>query len=424
MQPTSYVAAIVAGVVTLLLIATVTRAMTRRLKLPFSVVLVLVGIGLAALSTAYPRVFAVLHDLEISSALIFYVFLPTLTFEAAFNLDARQLRENLGSILVLAGPGLLLSTLIIGLIVGMTTPIPLTAALLLGAILSATDPVAVVALFGRLGAPQRLRVLVEGESLFNDATSIVLARLLLGVVLAGTVSGRVIVQGAVDFVVVFVGGLGVGWLLGLLTGYALGKVEDRFIEITLTTVLAYVSYLVAEEVLHVSGVMATIAAGLTIGGWGRMKISFTVRHYLESFWEYVAFIANALIFLLVGLRVEPFSLWATLGLLFWVVVALLASRAAVVYGLMPLVERLPRAEPMTRAYRAVIFWGGLRGAIALAIVLSLPPFQYREVVCHAHDGCGSVHAARAGAHYRASRAPPWTGPSPLSRPPGRAGRRL
>ena len=101
--------------------------------------------------------------------------------------------------------------------------------------------------------------------------------------------------------------------MGLLTGYALGKVDDRFIEITLTTVLAYVSYLVAEEGLHVSGVMATIAAGLTIGGWGRVKISPAVRHYLESFWEYVAFIANALIFLLVGLRVEPFSLgqhWA------------------------------------------------------------------------------------------------------------------
>ena len=231
--------------------------------------------------------------------------------------------------LVLAGPGLLLSTLVIGLVVGLTTSIPIAAALLLGAILSATDPVAVIGLFGRLGAPQRLRVLVEGESLFNDATSIVFARLLLGVVLAGTVSDRLILQGAVDFVVMFLGGLAVGWLLGLLTGYALGKVEDRFIEITLTTVLAYVSYLVAEEVLHVSGVMATIAAGLTIGGWGRMKISHAVRHYLENFWEYVAFVANALIFLLVGLRVEPSPLLATLGVLFWVIVALLVSRAAV-----------------------------------------------------------------------------------------------
>ena len=379
MQPTSQVAGVVGGVIALLLMATVVLAVTRRLKLPFTVVLVLVGIGLSALTAVYPHVLPALHDLEISSALIFYVFLPTLIFESALNLDARQLRENLGAVLVLAGPGLLLSTLLIGLLVGMATPIPFTAALLLGAILSATDPVAVVAVFRRLGAPQRLTVLVEGESLFNDATSLVLARMLLGVVLAGTVSDRVIVQGTIDFVWVFVGGLGVGGLLGLLTGYTLGKVEDHFIEITLTTVLAYVSYLVAEDILHVSGVMATIAAGLTIGGWGRMKISYAVREYLEHFWTYLAFLANALIFLMVGLRVDLAALWANLGLLGWVVMALLVSRAVVIYGLMPLVTRVPRAEPMTSAYQAVMFWGGLRGSIALAITLSLPPFAYRDV---------------------------------------------
>jgi len=379
MPQTSSVADIVAAVIALLLIATVVLALTRRLKLPFTVVLVLVGIGLSALSGAYPHVLPALHDLEISSSLIFYVFLPTLIFESAFNLDAQQLRENLGSVLVLAGPGLLLSTMIIGLIVGLATPIPFTAALLLGAILSATDPVAVVAVFRRLGAPQRLTVLAEGESLFNDATSVVLAHILLGVVLAGTVSDRIILTGAIDFVFVFVGGLMVGWLLGLLTGYALGKVEDHFIEITLTTVLAYVSYLFAEQILHVSGVMAIIGAGITLGGWGRMKVSYAVRDYLERFWDYAAFIANALIFLMVGLRVDLLALWAALGLLFWVVVALLVSRAAVIYGLMPFVKRLPRAEPMNRAYQAVMFWGGLRGAIALAIALSLPPFAYREV---------------------------------------------
>jgi monovalent cation:H+ antiporter, CPA1 family len=369
---------IVEGVVGLLLIAAVILGVTRRLKLPFTVVLVLVGIGLSAVSARYPRALPALHHLEISSSLIFYVFLPTLIFEAAFNLDIRQLRENLGSVLVLAIPGLLLSTTVIGFIVWLATSIPLTAALLLGAILSATDPVAVVAVFKRLGAPERLRVLVEGESLFNDATSIVLARILLGVVLAGSVSGGVVAKGAVSFVVVFVGGLVVGWALGLLTGYALGKVEDHFIEITLTTVLAYASYLFAEQVLHVSGVMATIAAGITIGGWGRMKVSHAVRDYLEHFWEYIAFVANALIFLMVGLRVDLLALWGTLGLLLWVVVAMLVSRAAVIYGLMPLVERLPRTDPINRAYQAVIFWGGLRGAIALAVVLSLPPFPYRE----------------------------------------------
>ncbi|HSX76948.1 MAG TPA: cation:proton antiporter [Candidatus Saccharimonadia bacterium] len=160
MQPTSQVADIVGGIIALLLIATVVRAVTRRLKLPFTVVMVLVGIGLSALAATHPHVLTALHDLEISSALIFYVFLPTLIFESAFNLDSRQLRENLGSVLALAVPGLLLSTMIIGLVVGMATPIPYTAALLLGAILSATDPVAVVAVFRRLGTPQNLRVLV------------------------------------------------------------------------------------------------------------------------------------------------------------------------------------------------------------------------------------------------------------------------
>src|SRR5262249_1671137 len=124
MQPPSQVAALVGGVIALLLIAIVVRAVTRRLKLPFTVVLVLWGIGLSALTATYPHVLPALHDLEISSALIFYVFLPTLIFESAFNLDARQLRENLGAVLILAGPGLLLSTLLIGLMVGIATPIP------------------------------------------------------------------------------------------------------------------------------------------------------------------------------------------------------------------------------------------------------------------------------------------------------------
>jgi CPA1 family monovalent cation:H+ antiporter len=167
MQQISTVAHIVGGVLALLLIATVVLAVTKRLKLPFTVVLVLVGIGLSALSAAYPHVLPALYDLEISSALIFYVFLPALIFEAVFNLDVRQLCENLSSVLILVAPGLLLLTLLIGLMVGMATPIPFPAALLLGAIPSATDPVAVVAVFRQLGAPQKLRVLVEDESLFN-----------------------------------------------------------------------------------------------------------------------------------------------------------------------------------------------------------------------------------------------------------------
>src|SRR5262249_35866095 len=201
-----------------------------------------------------------------------------------------------------------------------------------------------------------------------------------GVIIAGTLSAETVRRGILEFFAVFVGGLVVGSGLGLLTGYVLGKISDRFVEITLTTVLAYLTFLLAEEALHVSGVMATIAAGLTLGGWGRMKLSADVKDYFDHFWEYMAVVANALIFLMVGLRVDLSALWAASGLLFWVILAMLVSRAAVVYGLMPLVTRLPNSKPVSLSYQTVMFWGGLRGAIALAIGLSLPAFEQSQTL--------------------------------------------
>lgn len=302
MEHTSNVADLVVGVVVLLLIAAIVLTVTKRIRLPFTVMLVIVGVVIARLGSEYEGVFGPLVDHKIFPDLIIFVFLPTLIFESAYNLDVRQLRHNLGAVLMLAVPGFLISTLLIGLIVGLAAGIPLKLALLLGAILSATDPVAVIALFKELGAPQRLTILVEGESLFNDATAMVVSRVLL-VIAASTISPNIVADGVLDFFILFGGGLLVGWGLGLLTGFALGLLEsESFAEITLTTILAYLSFLLAEHVLHVSGIMATLGAGLTLGGWGRMKVSPSVRSYLDNFWEYMAFIANALIFLLMGLR--------------------------------------------------------------------------------------------------------------------------
>jgi len=373
------VADLVTTVVVLLLVSAITLAVARRLKLPFTVMLVVVGMLLGLLAENGPTALRPLVEHDISPGVILFVFLPTLIFESAYNLDARLVRQNLAPILALAIPGLLLSTALIGLLVWMLTPIPLVPALLLGAILSATDPVAVVSLFRQLGAPQRLTVLVEGESLFNDATSIVLAGILAGFIVAGEISLDAVASGFVGFFGVFFGGVLIGWLMALLAATVIGRVRgDPLIEITLTTTLAYLSFLVAEEAFHVSGVMAVVAAGVTLGGWGRVKISPSVRHYLDHFWEYLAFVANALIFLLVGLRIELGALAGALDLLVWVVVAMLVSRAAVVYGLVPLLGRIPGAEPIGPRYRHVMWWGGLRGAIALAIVLSLPEFAEAE----------------------------------------------
>lgn len=379
MHHPSAVAGIVGGIIMLLLLAAAILALTKRLRLPFTVVLVVVGIILAALAEQGREMLPLLQKLTISPDLILYVFLPTLIFESTLNLDVRLLRHNIAAIATLAIPGLLLSTILIGLIVHWATPIPLMPALLLGAILSATDPVAVVSLFRQLGAPQRLNVLVEGESLFNDATAIVLSRLLIGVIAAGTIDGTTLGHGVLDFFTLFFGGLLSGVLLGGITAYLLGLVEsDPFIEITLTTVLAYASFLLAEEFLGVSGVMATMGAAITLGGWGRAKISPSVRTYLEHFWEQMAFIANALIFLMVGLTVDLQALWHSFDLLPWVILAMLIARAVTIYTLVPLVGCIPGSKPIKRSYQTVMFWGGLRGAIAIAIVLSLPHFEYAE----------------------------------------------
>ncbi len=375
----SVVLDIVSVVVTLLLVSAAVLAGSKRFNFPFTVALTLLGIWIAWLSGYYPAISTLTPGTDTLPDIIMFVFLPALVFQSAYELDTKLLRDDLSSVLGLAVPGLLVSTLIIGLIVHTVTPIGFPESLLLGAILSATDPVAVVALFKNLGASRRLTVLVEGESLFNDATAIVLSKILIIMVAAEGVSSYTVLDGAFDFFTVFTGGLLFGAILGLLAAEILGMVRsDPNIEITIATTLAYLSFLIAETLLHVSGVMATVAAGLVMGSRGRMKISPSVRHYLESFLEYMTFMATALLFLFVGLQIKLSALAEVWYQLLWVIVAMLVSRALVVYGLVPLVQRYSHSEPVSLPYRTVIFWGGLRGAIALAIVMSLPPLEQLE----------------------------------------------
>lgn len=374
------VPALVWVIFSVLLVALGVYLVSRRTHLPFTVMMVVVGIAISLLSHNLPVLERVEETLRISPDLILFVFLPTLIFEASYNLDARQLRHNSVQILALAIPGLLLSTGLIGVIVWRALDIDLPAALLMGALLSATDPVAVIALFRRIGAPGRLSTLIEGESLFNDATALVLSKILLASLAVGVLSQDQLVGAALGFVTLFVGGLGVGVLLGYLTGKVIGWIQsDPILEIGLTTALAYLSFLIAEEVLHVSGIMATLGAGLTLGTWGKLRITSSVRIYLEHFWEVLAFIANAFLFLLLGMQVDLPALLSAWDLVLWVILAMLVSRALVIFGLLPLVDRLPKVEPIGIGYRFIMFWGGLRGAIALAIVLSLPEYPFKEL---------------------------------------------
>ena len=222
----SPVVALVGAFVGLMVIAAVVDAVSKWLKIPFTVALVVAGAALAYLADRYAGL-APIGDLEVTPEAVFFVFLPTLIFQSAFHLDARSLRANLAPTLTLAVPGLLISTGLIGAIMHTAAPwvgmrLAWSEALLLGSILSATDPVAVTSLFSQLGAPKRLTVLVEGESLFNDATAIVLSRIILGVMAAGAFSTDALISGVGQFFTVFFGGLFVGGVLALVAGMIIG----------------------------------------------------------------------------------------------------------------------------------------------------------------------------------------------------------
>ena len=344
-------------IIGLLLIVSLVAIAVRRLRIPYTVALVVVGLLITFQSPL---------KVELTPELILALFVPPLVFEAAFHLNFGELQRNLSGIILLAIPGVILTTLIIGgtLAVGIQLSLPI--ALIFGALIAATDPVAVVALFRVLGVPKRLAVLIEGESLFNDGTAIVVFNLMLTIALTGRFN---LVDSVASFLRVAAGGIVVGLVLGWLISLLIARLDDYLIETTLTTVLAFGSYLIAEQ-LHFSGVLAVVAAGLVNGNIGPQGMSPTTRIVLFNFWEYVAFLANSLVFLLIGLQVNIPVLIASWQPVLWAILAVFVARLVVVYGLSWLVNRV--AEPIPARWQHVLSWGGLRGAISLALVLSLP----------------------------------------------------
>jgi CPA1 family monovalent cation:H+ antiporter len=355
-------------IVLLVLVATLVAIAARRIRLPYTVALVVVGLFI----TIWRPV-----DIVVTPELILSLFVPPLIFEAAFHLDLRLLRDALPPILVLAVPGVLLTAFFVGGVVALGTGLSFGTAIVFGALIAATDPVAVVALFRELGVPRQLAVAVEGESLFNDGTAIVVFRIALAAAVAGIFDP---VEGLFDFLQVALGGMAVGLALGWLVAQLIARLDDRVISSTLTTLLAYGAYLLAEQ-MHVSGVLAVVVAGLLAGNVGATQTSPTTKNMIFNLWDYLAFIVNSLVFLLIGLEVDLSQLWANLGAIGVAVVAVLSGRAAVVYGLLWLFS-LGRGRVRLRpSWRHVLFWGGLRGAISLALALSLPAtLPHREML--------------------------------------------
>jgi CPA1 family monovalent cation:H+ antiporter len=344
-------------IIGLLLVISLVAMAVRQLRIPYSVALVIIGLLIASQSSI---------NFELTPELILALFVPPLVFEAAFHISFNALRRDLSGILLLAVPGVIITTLVVGGIVKLGTSLSLPVALVFGALIAATDPVSVVALFRSLGVPKRLSVLVESESLFNDGTAIVTFNLLIAFALTGQFN---LAGSVVSFIVVAAGGILIGLAFGWLVSRLIARIDDYLIETTLTTILAFGSYLIAEE-FHVSGVLAVVAAGLINGNIGPRGMSPTTRIVLFNFWEYFAFLASSLVFLLIGLKVDLPNLLAAWQPILIAVLAVLVARAIVVYGLSWLANRV--AEPIPIKWQHVINWGGLRGAIGLALALSLP----------------------------------------------------
>ena len=354
----------------------------KKLSFPYTVLLALAGLLLGISNQSIQNSFhsgpifdflQALNSMQISSEIVFFVFLPALVFEAALGMEVRRLLDNLVPILIMAIIGLLISTFMVGYSIFAISELPIILCLLIGAIISATDPVAVVAIFKDVGAPKRLAVLVEGESLFNDATAIVLFTILASML---TGEGDVgVLVGTYSFIKVFFGGVLVGWFCGRFVCFIIKRLSHLpLVEISLSISLAYLSFIIAEHYLHVSGVMAVVTAALVIASRGKTIITPSEWDNLHESWSQIGFWANSIIFILVGMAVP--SIMADFNsndfkLLTTLILTAFLARALVLYLLMPLCSKYRLFEPVGKAYSAVMLWGGLRGAVSLALALAI-----------------------------------------------------
>ena len=343
----------------LLLIAALVAMLVRRLHLPYTVGLVLAGIGIAF--------FPVTVHFPLTKQLIFSTFLPPMIFEAALHLPWQELRRNAVPVITLASVGTLLSAAVSAAAMHGLAGWPWISAWLFGVLIAATDPVSVIATFKEAGVKGRLRLLMEAESLLNDGTAAVAFVIVLTIAAGGSVTAVGIVR---DLLLTVSGSILCGIFVAGAVLLIAGRASDPLIEITLTSVVAYGSFLLAEH-MHFSGVLATLTAGIMVGTGATSLLSEKGREAVISFWDYAAFVINSLIFILIGLSEAHQDFRAVLLPAAIAIIFVTAGRAVAIYPIAALLHPIPRWR-ISLAHQHILVWGGLRGALALALVLGLP----------------------------------------------------
>lgn len=345
--------------VVLLLVGSTVAVVDRFVPVPYESLLALFGlvVGFTIGSGRLPA---------IGGDLILFVLLPGLLFDAAYRLDWQVLRGNLAAVVALATAGVGLTALVVGVLGHWVLGLAMPLAILLGAMVAPTDPVSVTALLRRLGMPDRLLNLFEAESLVNDGTGVVVFTIALAASASGAVAPASM---AVDFVRLAGGGLVVGLAVGFAASLVTSRIDDVRVELSLTAVAAYGGYLLGD-LLHVSGLLVVVVAGIVIGNLGRPRgMSERTQQAVDIFWDYVSFVLNTVTFVLIGLAVPLQQLIADpVAIAIGVLVAIVA-RAASVYLLLPPLWPLRQRVPLR--WQHLLVWGGLRGAVATALALSL-----------------------------------------------------
>jgi Na+:H+ antiporter len=367
-----------ATLIILFSIASAVAVAVRRLPVPYTVALVVVGLILGPLHAV--------GSARLTKDLLFTVFLPGLLFEAAFHLDSKVFRRMWAAIAALAIPGVIAAIGITATVLtvsfrglGSVPDFTWGTALVFASLIAATDPVAVTALFRRLSAPADLLVLIEGESLLNDGTSIVFLSLTLAYVAGAPMTTASL---GAEFLLVAGGGAVVGFAAGALAIQTIKRIDDQMVEITLTTIAAYGSFVLAES-LHVSGVIATVVAGMLCGSNSRSAMSDKTHAAVEVFWEYVAFALNSIVFLLIGFQVSLTTLMVSWREILIAYVAVVVARAVIIFGgnFVWRIVRRGRGHSIPFSWNVVLVWGGLRGALSMVLALGLgADFSNRDLI--------------------------------------------
>jgi len=357
----------------ILSVASLVAILVKRIHVPYTTALVLMGVAVSFVPIEI--------ELHLTKELVLLIVLPPLLFQGALHMELDSLKRNLFPIVTMAFPGLVAATFLVGTMLHYALDMPWLKGLLFGAMVAATDPISVLAIFRDVGAPRRLKTLMEGESLFNDGTSVVLFGALFAVLYEGAQPSVAAVAG--DFVKVCLGGTLVGLGFGFACYRLMKGLNDHLLEVTLTVVLVFGSFLTAE-IFHLSGVIAVVVAGLIVGNYGKLfSMSEHTIETIDNFWEVVDFLINAVLFLLIGFEMKAYvgnlSELILPGLL--IVLIVLVSRALTVYPVYYLTSRTRQAFSLGWAH--IMVWGGLRGSIPIALVLGMPrdvPFRAEFLV--------------------------------------------